>query len=204
MKITITSLKGGVGKTTSSIHLAGCLAMRGKTLLIDADTNESSLDWVKAGSGLSFDVVAIANARQYLSKNKTDHIVLDTAAAPSDDSLKTLARDSDLLILPSKPDSLSLRALIKTIQILKAAKTTNYRVLLTMVPTSQRKTGEQAAEFLVSNGIPVFKSQIRQYSAYEVAATNGCLVHQARDLNNRKVSNGAIAWSDYLAVGNEL
>ncbi len=204
MKITVTSLKGGVGKTTSSIHIAGCLAMRGKTLLIDADTNQSSLDWYRAGSGLPFDVVAIADARKYLATNTPDHIVLDTAAAPSDDSLKTLAKDTDLLILPSKPDSLSLRALIKTIQILKTAKASNYRVLLTMVPTSPRRTGEQAAEALVSNGIPVFKNQIRYYSAYELAATNGCLVNQARDMKGKKAPNGAIAFSDYLAVGNEL
>jgi len=203
MRITITSLKGGVGKTVSSVHIAACLAMRGKTVLIDGDMNQSSLDWSKAGNGLPFDVVAIADARKYLASQKPDHIVVDTAAAPADDSLKTLARDTDLLILPSKPDSLSLRALIKTIKILKEAKANNFKVLLTMVSPS-RKVGEFATESLSSQGIPVFKSQIRLYSAYEVAATNGCLVHQARDANGRKASNSGIAWADYLAVGNEL
>ncbi len=34
--------------------------MRGTTLLIDADTNQSSLDWHRAGSGLQSQVLAIA------------------------------------------------------------------------------------------------------------------------------------------------
>ena len=203
MRITVTSLKGGVGKTVSSIHLSACLAMRGKTLLIDGDNNQSSLDWYRAGDGLPFDVIAINEAKKYLNINKPDHIVIDTPASPSDDSIKTLARDTDLLILPSKPDSLSLRALIKTIKILKDSKVNNYKVLLTMVNTS-RKTGSLASETLIKQGIPVFKNQIRSYSAYEVAATDGCLVHKTRDVNGRKVNNCAISWSDYLAVGNEL
>jgi len=203
MRITITSLKGGVGKTVSSIHLAACLSMRGKAVLIDGDTNQSSLDWAKSGDGLPFEVVSIADARKYLTSHKPDHIVIDTAAAPDDDSLKTLARDTDLLILPSKPDSLSLRALVKTIKILRDSQASNYKVLLTMVAAT-RKTGDLAAESLSKQGIPVFKNQIRSYSAYELAATDGCLVHQARDSNGRKASNGGIAWADYLAVGNEL
>ena len=203
MRATITSLKGGVGKTVSSIHIAACLAMRGTTALIDGDMNQSSLDWARAGDGLPFEVVAISEARKYLASHKPDHIVVDTAAAPSDDSLKILARDTDLLILPTKPDAISLRALIKTIKILKDAKANNFKVLLTMVSPS-RKVGEMATESLSNQGIPIFKSQIRLYSAYEIAATNGCLVHQARDSNGRKVSNSGIAWSDYPAVGNEL
>ncbi len=38
--------KGGVGKSTLSIHVATALALRGsKVLLVDADPQHSALDW---------------------------------------------------------------------------------------------------------------------------------------------------------------
>lgn len=46
MKIGITNLKGGVGKTTISINLAVCLANAGyKVCIVDTDTNQTSFKW---------------------------------------------------------------------------------------------------------------------------------------------------------------
>ncbi|MEO0352764.1 MAG: ParA family protein, partial [Cyanobacteria bacterium P01_A01_bin.15] len=42
MIITVASFKGGVGKTTTAIHLAAFFQGKGKTLLIDADPNCSA------------------------------------------------------------------------------------------------------------------------------------------------------------------
>jgi chromosome partitioning protein len=42
MIVTLVSLKGGVGKTTSAIHIAAYLQKKGPTLLIDADKNRSA------------------------------------------------------------------------------------------------------------------------------------------------------------------
>jgi len=43
MIITVASFKGGVGKTTTAIHLAAFLQGQGRTLLVDADPNRSAL-----------------------------------------------------------------------------------------------------------------------------------------------------------------
>ena len=46
MIISITSLKGGVGKSTITQNLAVCFAHMGyNTCIVDADTNQSSLKW---------------------------------------------------------------------------------------------------------------------------------------------------------------
>lgn len=45
MIIAVTALKGGVGKTTTAIHIAAYLQQKAPTLLIDADKNRSALHW---------------------------------------------------------------------------------------------------------------------------------------------------------------
>ena len=46
--ITVTGYKGGVGKSTTAIHLATYLSEQGKTLLVDGDPNRTTLEWSKA------------------------------------------------------------------------------------------------------------------------------------------------------------
>ena len=43
--VALLNQKGGVGKTTLSVHLATALAGANKVLLVDADPQGSALDW---------------------------------------------------------------------------------------------------------------------------------------------------------------
>jgi chromosome partitioning protein len=47
MNIVVSNVKGGVGKTTTSVYLAAVAARRGKApvLLVDADPQGSSAEW---------------------------------------------------------------------------------------------------------------------------------------------------------------
>jgi chromosome partitioning protein len=190
--ITIASFKGGVGKTTSAIHLACFFAAQGKTLLVDGDPNRSATGWAKRGE-VPFKVVDIMQAPMH--SRHFDHVIIDTAARPSQED-EALAEGCDLLILPTTPDALSMDALLQTVGLLKKLGSDRYRILLTAIPPKPRKTGDLARAAMT--GLPLFKHGIRRFAAYEKAALDGLPVYDTGD------ANGKIAWRDYELIGKEI
>ena len=197
MIITVASFKGGVGKSTSAIHLAAYFSQEGtnNVLLLDGDANRSATNWALRGY-LPFRVADERHAAKY-SRN-ADHIIIDTAARPNEEDLKTLAEGGDLLILPCVPDVLSLEAMMLTVETLKKLKNDSYKVLLTIVPPKPNRDGDEARKSLLKADLPLFKSSIRRFHAYKKAALLGVPVYKVND------SKSKIAWNDYQNVGKEI
>lgn len=195
MIITVASFKGGVGKTTTAIHLAGYLQAKDETLLIDGDPNRSATGWAKRGS-LPFKVIDERQAAKF-AKNY-QHIVIDTQARPEQEDLEALVEGCDLLILPTTPDVLSLDALMQTVDVLKSLGANQYRILITRVPSKPRRDGEEAREMLTEAGLPLFKGHIRDAVAFQKAALSGVLVYQVAD------SRAKIAGRDYQQIAQEV
>lgn len=195
MIITIVSLKGGVGKTTTAIHLAAYLQNQAETLLIDADPNRSATGWANRGK-LPFDVVdewkPPSETRQY------DHVVIDTPARPIRRELEVLADSCDVLILPTTPDVMALDALALFLEQLQAIAANRYRILLTLVPTKTSRDVEQVKTMLAETNLPAFQTGIRNFVAFQKAAQMGVVVVDVKD------PKAEDAWQDYQRVGQEL
>ena len=193
MIIAVTALKGGVGKTTTAIHLAAFLQTNAPTLVVDADKNRSALHWSREDA-LPFLVASQAGATALIKKYT--HIIIDTQARPEPEELKDLAESSDLLILPTTPNHLDLDVTIKAVELLQAYSR-RYKVLLTQVD-SRTKTGREARKMLKDLKFPIFKQEIPRLVVFEKASQQGVIVKDCNDSRSR------YAWDCYQSVGKEI
>jgi chromosome partitioning protein len=189
--IVVSGYKGGVGKTTTALHLAHFLASRTgeSVLLIDCDTrNQTAIAHAAtaeaANMELGFRVVGDAESRTLIRKYQ--HAVFDMPGSQEDTKLLDLARNADLLVLPS---GINDRANIEP--ILKAAEELDpklYRVLVTMAPPRPQKDGEVMQQLFDEElrnihrarygeiQPPVLKTLVRFAKAYNHASNRGQLV----------------------------
>lgn len=195
MIVTVASFKGGVGKTTTAVHLAAFFQGYAETLLIDADPNRSALGWASRGE-LPFEVVDEWQAGEQL--RPYGHVVIDTQARPTAGDLANLVSSCDLLVLPTTPDILALDALVLTVDYLRSIESRQYRILLTAIPPKPSRAGKEVRALLKEANLPVFEHGIRRYSAFQKAALKGIPVYDVKDPKAEQ------AWADYEAVGQEI
>lgn len=196
MIITIASFKGGVGKTTTAIHLARFLAERAPTALIDGDPNRSSSLWASRGMTPPFTVVGENRLAQ--AARSHEHLVIDTKARPDPADLKALAEGADLLVLPCTPDPFALDALMQTVDSVRQLAADRYRILLTIVPPAPMTDGIAAREIMLRAALPLFAGEIRRTVAFQRAALLGLTVDALRN----DISH--VAWRDYERIGEEI
>ena len=196
MIVTVTSFKGGVGKTTTAVHLAAYLQTLAPTLLLDGDTTRNATAWSQRGKAFPYRVASVDQAAK-LARDYA-HIVIDLGQRPTDADLKAAAEGCDLLVVPAVPSALDTDGLGQTIRALRQIEATAWRVLLNKVSPDASRQATELRELLTEMDAPVFKNEIPRLKAYEKAAGQGEIVNQVDDRNAGR------AWDAYTAVGKEL
>jgi chromosome partitioning protein len=195
MVITVASHKGGVGKSTTAVHLAAYLKEKAATVLVDSDPNRSVCGWAVNGT-LPFEVIPLHQAAR--RTREFEHIVIDTNAGLRPDELKEIVEGCDLLIIPVTPDALSYQSLMLTVGLIGNIPSAKYKALLTIIPPRPSRDGDDMRQELENQSIPLFKAGIRRFVAYQKAALAGVPVYQANDPRAQE------AWADYLSLGKEI
>jgi chromosome partitioning protein len=198
MIVTVASYKGGVGKTTSAVHLAAFLQQFAPTLLIDGDKIRAATKWAQRGKGFPFRTVDETQTARYAREYVNGHIVIDTEANPSDVDFSQVADGCDLLVIPAVPETTATDGLRYTLEKLHAIGADRYRVLLTKVPPRPRLDGVHLRNMLESADVPVFESEVPQLVAFDKASAEGVTVYEVKD------ERAARAWKSYEEAGKEI
>jgi chromosome partitioning protein len=112
----VASSKGGAGKTTLATNLAAHYALDGKrTVLVDADRQNSATRWGEKRAGLPTAVLPVDGSRKGWEKaipGDTQVVVIDAAAGAMADDLEPFLERADAVVVPVNPSMIDLEATV--------------------------------------------------------------------------------------------
>ena len=174
--LAIISQKGGAGKTTLALNLAGAAEAFGhRSVIIDLDPQASAKGWHDHRSKESPVVISaqasriddvLSTARQH----GADLCIIDTAPH-SETAALAAARAADLILIPCRPGILDLRGISSSVDLAQIAKRPALVVLNAVPPRGA--LADQAQEAIRPYGIDVARVRISQRAAFYHSLTAG-------------------------------
>lgn len=183
--ISVLNQKGGVGKTTLTIHLATAFARRGsKVLLVDADPQASALDWSGARQTEPlFPVVGIPKAslhKELPSLQGHYHTVLIDGPPRVYDVARSAIMASQLVLIPVQPSPYDVWAAKEIVDLLHEAAVYNPKLKSAFVVNRKivnTAIGRDVAEALSNYPVPVLTAAVCQRVSFAESATQGLTVY---------------------------
>jgi chromosome partitioning protein len=201
MIVALLNQKGGVGKTTLALHLAGQWASEGKRVtVIDADPQGSALDWseqrAREGHPRLFGVVELAHDTLHREAPElardVDHIVIDGPPRVAG-LMRSALLATDVVLIPVQPSPLDGWASAEMLSLLGEARIYRPELAARFVLnrcSARTVIARETAAALADHDPPVLAATIGQRIGFAEAAQSGRL---ASELAQAQIAASEIA-----------
>ncbi len=207
MIVALLNQKGGVGKTTLALHLAGAWALQGRRVtVIDADPQGSALDWseqrAKEGCPRLFGVLGLARDTLHRETPEiargVDHVVIDGPPRIAG-LMRSALLAADLVLVPAQPSPFDGWASGEMLSLIREARIFRPELVARFVLNryaARTIIARETGDALTEHDPPVLAARIGQRVAFADAARTGQLVFE--------VENGGAAAREITALAAEI
>ena len=189
MIVALLNQKGGVGKTTLALHLAGAWARQGKHVtVVDADPQGSALDWseqrAKGNGPRLFGVIGLARDTLHreapeIARN-VDHVVIDGPPRITG-LMRSALLAADLILVPAQPSPFDGWASGEMLQLIREARIFRPELRARFVLNrcaARTIIARETADALAEHDPPALAARIGQRVAFADVARHGRLVFE--------------------------
>ena len=204
--ISIISQKGGAGKTTLAINLAGAAIAQGlSVMIIDLVPQTSAKKWhddrveKEAPAVISAHAERLPEILKAAAQNGADLCIIDTAPHSERDALDA-ANAADLVLIPCRPSRFDLKAITTSIKLTRIAQKSAVIVINGAQPRGS--LASQAEQGITETyGMPVLDTRITQRMAFVHSVTEGKTVLEYEPDGQAAAEIKALFASAYQHVG---
>jgi chromosome partitioning protein len=188
--LAVVNQKGGVGKTTLSMQLAGTLAARNqRVLVVDADPQGTASRWASSAPDdepFSATVVSLAAAGNKLHREVVklardyDYIIVDCPPAVDSINSRSALLIADLAlvpVIPSPPDLWASTGIARLIEEVSTVNTDLKALLILNLCQANRLLLKDAITVLQEFQLPLAKQQLGLREVYRQSSVYGTTVH---------------------------
>ena len=188
--IAVANQKGGSGKTTVSMQLAGAIARQGnKVLVVDADPQGTATRWAASAEDehpFPASVVGLSAANEKVHRevkkfiDDYNYIIIDCPPAADSPVPQSALLIADLVLVPIIPSPLDMWAAVGIRQVIANVSDLNEglksRLVLNQCQPNTTLT-QETLEVLPEFGIELAKAHLRHRQVYRQSAVFGQTVH---------------------------